>query len=215
MMWLVPAFSSTKGNNAMDIQAEKIEKLRKALDNFERAHARGESDFFDHEKEEKKANVRRRALLLLNQRARSVNELSTRLKALEFEEDIINEVIDDLTRSKLLDDEVFATEWVRQRAARRGKSSRALDRELQEKGVDKQTRAAALEQIDQADERDTARAVAVKKARPETKIPQDRADYDKALRRVVGALARRGFPAGMSMDLAREALDARIEDLKN
>ena len=82
MMWLVPAFSSTKGNNAMDIQAEKIEKLRKALDNFERAHARGESDFFDHEKEEKKANVRRRALLLLNQRARSVNELSTRLKAL-------------------------------------------------------------------------------------------------------------------------------------
>lgn len=199
----------------MDEQAEKIEKLKKALDNFERAHERGESDFFDHEKEEKKATVRRRALLLLDQRARSVSELTSRLTALEFEPDIINEVIEDLTRSKLLNDEAFAQEWVRQRAARRGKSSRALDRELQEKGVDKQTRVAALEQINEADERDTARAVAVKKARSESKIPQDRTDYDKALRRVLGALARRGFPAGMSMELAREALDERIEHLKN
>lgn len=199
----------------MDAQTEKIEKLRSILDNFERAHARGESDFFDHEKEEKKANVRRRALLLLDQRARSVSELTTRLKALEFEEEIISEVIEDLLRAKLLDDELFASEWVRQRAARRGKSSRALDRELQEKGVDRQTRVAALEQLDPDDERETARAVAVKKARSETKIPQERSDYDKALRRVLGALARRGFPAGLSMEFAREALDERIEHLKS
>ncbi|ALC06142.1 Regulatory protein RecX [Corynebacterium deserti GIMN1.010] len=195
-------------------QQEKLEKLHRALNNFTRAHSRGESDFFDLEHEEKKAEVRRRALLLLNQRARSIHELTTRLYALEFEHSIVDDVVEDLTRSNLLDDESFAMEWVRQRAARRGKSSRVLDKELKEKGVDKHLRDLALAQIDAADERSTARAVAVKKARSETRVPADRHDYDKALRRVLGALARRGFPAGLSMELAREALDERIAGLQ-
>lgn len=197
-------------------QATKLEKLRTALEEFNRRQEEGTaSTLFDREAEEKKAEVRRRALLLLDQRARSRSELQGRLDALEFDHDIIEEVLEDLTRANLINDESFAQEWVRQRAQRRGKSTRVLDRELRDKGVDAGTRARALEQIDSEDERDTARAVAVKKARSESRIPADRSDYDKALRRVVGALARRGFPAGMSMDLAREALDERIEDLKH
>ena len=196
-------------------QAAKLEKLRTALEEFSRRQEEGAtSSLFDREAEEKKAEVRRRALLLLDQRARSRSELQGRLGALDFEHDIIEEVLDDLTRAKLINDESFAQEWVRQRAQRRGKSTRVLDRELRDKGVDAGIRARALEQIDPEDERDTARAVAVKKARSESRIPADRSDYDKALRRVVGALARRGFPAGMAMDLAREALDERIEDLR-
>lgn len=197
-------------------QATKLEKLRTALEEFNRRQEEGAaSTLFDREAEEKKAEVRRRALLLLDQRARSRSELQGRLDALEFDHDIIEEVLEDLTRANLINDESFAQEWVRQRAQRRGKSTRVLDRELRDKGVDAGIRARALEQIDSEDERDTARAVAVKKARSESRIPADRSDYDKALRRVVGALARRGFPAGMSMDLAREALDERIEDLKH
>lgn len=199
-----------------ELQAQKLEKLRIALEEFtERQNAGETSGFFDHEAEEKKATVRRRALLLLDQRARSRSELYKRLLALDLEEEIINEVLGDLTRAKLIDDEAFAREWVRQRAQRRGKSARALDMELRDKGVDSQTRALALEQIDSDDERETARAVAEKKARSESRIPEDRADYDKALRRIVGALARRGFPAGLSMELSREALDNRIADLES
>lgn len=197
-------------------QTEKLEKLRSALEEFTRRQEAGEAgSLFDHEAEEKKAEVRRRALLLLDQRARSRSELRQRLTSLEFDPEVIDEVIEDLTRAKLLDDEDFAREWVRQRAQRRGKSSRALDQELREKGVDSHTRMVALEQIDTDDERETARAVAQKKARSESRIPADRADYDKALRRVVGALARRGFPSSMSMELSREALNERIEELKN
>lgn len=198
-----------------DLQAQKLEKLRAALDEFTQRQNSGETGtFFDYEAEEKKAEVRRRALLLLDQRARSRSELRQRLAALEFDENVIDEVLGDLKRAKLIDDEAFAREWVRQRAQRRGKSSRALDMELRDKGVDSQTRALALEQIDSNDERATARAVAQKKARSESRIPGDRAEYDKALRRIVGALARRGFPAGLSMELSREALELRIDDLK-
>src|SRR5699024_1448028 len=201
--------------NPEESQAAKLDKLRTALEEFSRRQEEGApSTLFDREAEEKKAEVRRRALLLLDQRARSRSELRERLLALELDPEVIDEVLGDLTRANLIDDEAFAQEWVRQRAQRRGKSSRVLDRELRDKGVDADIRARALEQIDADDERATARAVAVKKARSETRIPADRTDYDKALRRVVGALARRGFPAGISMDLAREALDERIEDLK-
>ncbi|MFP7364647.1 recombination regulator RecX [Corynebacterium callunae] len=195
-------------------QLRKIEQLRLAIDKFQAEKADGTSTFFDKEKEEKKATVRRRALLLLDQRARSTAELRTRLKALEFEEDIIEEVIQDFLNSNLLDDESFAMEWVRQRSQRRGKSSRVLDQELRDKGIAQHVRTAALEQIDGDAERETAWAVARKKARSESKVPQDRGDYDKALRRVLGALARRGFPAGLSMQLARQALDERLEELK-
>lgn len=207
---------TTAAETAAASQAEKLEKLRSALEEFTRRQEAGEGgSLFDHEAEEKKAEVRRRALLLLDQRARSKAELRQRLTSLEFDPAVIDEVIGDLTRAKLLDDEDFAREWVRQRAQRRGKSARALDRELQEKGVDSHTRMTALEQIDADDERATARVVAQKKARSETRIPGDRAEYDKALRRVVGALARRGFPSSMSMELSREALDERLEELKS
>lgn len=193
--------------------ADKIEGLRAALAEFQRQQARGQSTLFDPEVEEAKAEVRRRALLLLDQRARSTSELRSRLLDLDLEAATVDEVIGDLTRAGLLDDEHFASEWVRQRSARRGRSSRMLDKELQDKGVAPDVRQQALAQLDSDTERATAEAIAVKKARSENRLPEDRADYDKALRRVLGALARRGFPAGMSMELARAALDARFEEL--
>ena len=157
--------------------------------------------------------MRTRALLFLDARARSRHELRGRLLDLEFEEAVVDDVLDDLAGVGLLDDAAFAHEWVRQRHARRGKSSRVLDRELQDKGVDSATRADALEQIDAADEEATARALAEKKARSVRTVPADRAESDKALSRIVGVLARRGFAQGMSLRIARDALDERVAQL--
>lgn len=185
----------------------RIDQLRQALADFR------PGSLFDHEAEEAKAAVRKRALLLLNARARSRHELRGRLLDLEFEEAVVDDVLDDLAGVGLLDDAAFAHEWVRQRHARRGKSSRVLDRELQDKGVDSATRADALEQIDTADEEATARALAEKKARSVRTVPADRAESDRALRRIVGVLARRGFAQGMSLRIARDALDERVAQL--
>ena len=102
---------------------------------------------------------------------------------------------------------------VRQRAARRGKSAMALDRELQQKGVAAAVRAAALEQISAEDEEKAARAVAEKKARTVRQPPSDRGEYDAHLRRIVGVMARRGYASGICIQLGREVLDERISEL--
>src|SRR5699024_4560919 len=113
----------------------------------------------------------------------------------------------------LINDELFASEWVRQRHARRGKSARALNQELIRKGISSSVRAQALEQIDDDDEEAMAWTLAVKKAKSIKHPPADRAERDKALRRIVGVLARRGFNEGMSLNLARRALEQRCEEL--
>lgn len=193
----------------MTTQEEKILQLKQALENFDS----NSSELFDHKLEEDKAEVRRRGLLLLDQRARSRSELRQRLIALEFEDALVDMVLDDFEASKLLDDETFAFEWVRQRHQRRGKSRTVLDRELKDKGIAQSIRSSALEQITAESEEDIARGLAEKKARTIKAKPVGRADYDKALRRVVGVLARRGFNQSMSLHIAKKALDDRINTL--
>jgi len=187
--------------------ADKVARLQAALDAYEPG-----TGHFDRQHEEALAPVRKRALGLLDQRARSRAELRERLIKAEFEPLLVDEVLDDLAGSGLLNDAQFAHEWVRQRAARRGKSARALDMELRDKGVGGADRAAALEQISDEDEEHTARAVAEKSARKVKSAPTDRAEYDKHLRRIVGALARRGFNQGMALRIAREVLNGRIAE---
>ncbi|MCT2337772.1 recombination regulator RecX [Corynebacterium sp. p3-SID1056] len=191
---------------------EKLEKLQQALAAYERGERHGE--LFDRTREEALAPVRKRALGLLDQRARSREELRGRLVRAEFAPQVIEEVLDELERNGLINDANFAHEWVRQRAKRRGKSSRALDRELAQKGVGRADRADALAQLSEEDEEHTAREVAQKKARQVKRVPADRGEYNKLLRRVVGAMARRGFPEGMALAIGREVLEARLDELR-
>lgn len=189
-----------------------LNKLRKAIEDYSSGQLK--SDLFDAHLEESKAKVRHRALLLLDQRARSRAELRARLLAADFDVEVVEEVLDDLTRVGLIDDAAFAAEWVRQRHTRRGKSARALDRELRDKGVSQVYRTAALTEVTLDSERAVADELAAKKARCLKEIPVDRKERDKALRRIVGVLARRGFGEAVALHCAIEALDARIEELK-
>lgn len=190
---------------------EKLEKLRQALEAYETGDAGGQ--LVDANAEAAKAPVRSRALGLLDQRARSRKELRDRLVAADFEPDVVEDVVDDLAGVGLVDDETFAKEWVRQRHARRGKSARALNMELKEKGVEAADRAAALEQITEESEEAVARRVAEKKARALKSVPADRHERDKFLRRIVGTLARRGYRQELVMRISIDVLDARIAEL--
>lgn len=191
----------------------KLEKLRAAM---EKVAAEGGEPIIDADAEAVKAPIRSRALRLLDSRARSRAELRRRLaENEEWPAVAIDEVLDDLTASKLLDDAHFAREWVRQRHAGRGKSRMVLDRELVEKGIPAHLREEALEQVSDADESAIARSLAEKKARTIKTVPADRAARDKDLRRVVGVLARRGFNQGLSMSIAIDAIDARYDELSS
>lgn len=192
---------------------EKLEQLRQALEAYEKGEAEG--GLFDREAEEAKSKVRSRALGLLDQRSRSRQELYDRLVQAEFAPEVVDEVLDDLAHAGLIDDAAFAAEWVRQRHKRRGESRSVLDRELREKGVSQEDRDEALSQIDSADEEAMARALAEKKARSVKSVPADRKEREKALRRIVGVLARRGFNEGMSLNIAISALEERCEELSS
>ncbi|MBC3185382.1 regulatory protein RecX [Corynebacterium sp. zg-331] len=186
---------------------EKLERLRTALANY---RPRG---LIDEREEKDKAAVRESALGLLDYRARSRRELQRRLLDKDYDPALVTEVLNDLQEVGLVDDAAFAQEWVRQRSRGRGKSSRALAQELKDKGVADRECQEALGQISREEERETARGLARKKASGIKEVPRDYRGQAKDLRRVVGVLARRGFSEGMSLALAREAVEERYREL--
>jgi regulatory protein len=116
-------------------------------------------------------------------------------------------VLDRFTEVGLIDDAAFAATWVRTRHAGRGLSRSALRRELRDKGVDDETVADALSEIDSDDETAAARALVARRLPATRGLPRD-----ARLRRLVGQLARKGYPGGMAMSVVQEALAAEGED---
>ncbi|WP_432278294.1 recombination regulator RecX [Nocardia carnea] len=128
-------------------------------------------------------------LRLLAVRARSRAELTQRLSAKGFAADVIGQAIDRLAEVGLVDDAEFARQWVRQRHSFSGKGRQALAQELRRKGVASEEAAAALEDITADDEHERATELVRRKLRT---LPAG-LDREKAIRRLVGMLARRGY----------------------
>lgn len=189
---------------------EKIALLSRAISEFEQSDT---SLLFDSAAESAAKPVRERALTLLDSRMRSAHELTERLLQADFPRDVVTAVVEELKGSGLVDDALFAQEWVRVRHARRGKSVTVLDRELEHKGVSADIRAHALEQITREDEEAMVRALIEKKARSIKAVPTERKERDKDLRRLVGVAARRGFPQGLCFTVAKEVAESRYAEL--
>ncbi|QQU89405.1 regulatory protein RecX [Corynebacterium glucuronolyticum] len=189
---------------------EKIALLSRAISEFEQSDT---SLLFDSAAESAAKPVRERALTLLDSRMRSAHELTERLLQADFPRDVVTAVVEELKGSGLVDDALFAQEWVRVRHARRGKSVTVLDRELEHKGVSADIRAHALEQITREDEEAMVRALIEKKARSIKAVPAERKERNKDLRRLVGVAARRGFPQGLCFTVAKEVAESRYAEL--
>lgn len=193
---------------------ELIDRLRRAVSEVGQGQA---EPIVDRELEKKLAPLVAKATRLINHRDRSEAELRHRLtEALEEGEEprLVDTVVSRCLDNGMLDDERFAHEWVRQRQHNQKKSVSVLRRELRDKGVASSVIEDALGQVTEEDQQDILQALVKKKAGTVKTVPADRAEYDKALRRIVGVAARRGFPAGAGMDAARAALDARISELE-
>ena len=150
------------------------------------------------------------ALRLLGVRARSRQEMRDRLTRKGFEPEVVDEVMARLEQHKLLDDEEFASEWVRSRHLNSGRGRVALRHELRTKGVDESVISEALADIDPDDEREIASGLVARKLTPSVvdRIGDDRAERDKAMRRLVGMLVRRGYSQSLAFEVVGEALSA-------
>jgi regulatory protein len=151
------------------------------------------------------AVAREIALRQLTVRARSRAELARALKRKGTPDDVSIEVLDRLEEVGLVDDEAFARDWLAA-GDRRRRSRSALLAELAEKGV-------AREIVDEVvAELDSDRDYLVARSYAETKLAGlARVEPSARYRRLAGALARRGFAAGVVAQVTREVL-AELRD---
>ncbi len=120
--------------------------------------------------------------------ARTRHELERVLRRQQVPEEVARDVLDRFGEVGLVDDAQFARDWVESRRVRRGLSRRALQRELQGRGVDRDAIDEALAPVGREEELAAARALAQRKLRSMAGL-----DPQVRHRRLAGALARRGF----------------------
>lgn len=142
-------------------------------------------------------------LRLLTDRARSRAELADKLAAKGFAADVAERALNRLAEVGLIDDAAFAEQWVHSRHTFSGKGKKVLAEELRRKGVAPEIAAPALAAITGDDERARAAELVRQKLRT---LPRD-LDRDKATRRLVSMLARRGYdpPTAYSVVIAELA----------
>ena len=107
-----------------------------------------------------------------------------------------------LSRFGLIDDAAFARAWVESRHHSRGLSRRSLSAELRRQGIESEEIREAVDTLDPEQEVATARRLVEQKmAGTRGQPPEVR------VRRAAGALARKGYPAGLVFRLIKEVLE--------
>ena len=132
---------------------------------------------------------------------RTRHQLEETLARKGIEPEVAAQVLDRLEEVELVDDAAYADGYVRSRHDAKGVTRRAMAQELRRKGVDDQTAQEALATIDDQAEEERARALVDSKLRATRGMP-----VDKRTRRLVGMLARKGYPPGLAIRVVREQL---------
>ncbi len=148
--------------------------------------------------------------ILLDQltgQARSRAELAGKLARKRVPPDVAQALLDRFEEVGLVDDAAFARDWVQSRQAGRGLARRALAVELRRKGVDPEVVSDAVAAVDPDDETAAARELVRRKLRS-----LERFDRPTQVRRLVGLLARKGYPSSVAFQVVREELDEQSED---
>jgi len=137
---------------------------------------------------------------------RTRGQLETVLRRQGVDHDVAAQVLDRLVEVSLVDDVAYSQNYVRSRHSGRGLARRAIGQELRGRGVTDEVVAEALEELDPDEEIATAHALVAKRISATRSL-----DMQVRTRRLVGMLARKGYPGGLSMRVVREALLAERE----
>jgi len=151
--------------------------------------------------------ARQLCLRLLTGRPRTRAELAEAMKRRGIPDAAAAAVLARFAEVGLIDDAAFARAWVESRHHGRGLARRALSAELKRRGVDGQDISAAVSALDPADEIATARRLVAKGLAASRGKP-----LPTRVRRLVGLLARKGYPAPIAYRVVREALDQEGAD---
>jgi regulatory protein len=131
-------------------------------------------------------------------------ELAGALRRRGVTDEVAAQVLDRYDEVGMIDDAAFARAWVSSRHHGRGLARRALASELRQRGVDNATVGEALDGLDPDIEAATARALVDRKLRS-----SGRTQPEALFRRLVGMLARKGYPPGLAVRVVKDALAAQ------
>lgn len=137
---------------------------------------------------------------------RTRKQLSDKLAQRGCADDVAGRVLDRMSEVGLVDDRSFAEMMVRSRQETKGLAAPALRHELRRKGVPDEIVEAALRDVDPHRERAQAEELVGKRLRTMQGL-----DREVQTRRLAGFLARKGYGAGVSYEVIRDALDALPE----
>jgi regulatory protein len=154
---------------------------------------------------DERVRAKAKALRLLSYRALTTDELRQKLLDREFSERTTERVIEDLRRVGLLNDEAFASSYIRSRMIQRPSSKKLLILELKHKGIGE---AAAGEAVESAYGLQSEEAVAGALFRAKMASLKGE-DARKARKKAVEFLFRRGF----DWELIRSAMDGEEESI--
>jgi regulatory protein len=140
------------------------------------------------------------AVRALMRRAYSVYEMKQLLGRRTEDDRLIGAVMDRLKRAKMIDDERFAKQFVRQRTEIRRQGKFRIARDLRARGVlDRHIEAALAETAKETDE------AAIVRQRLERKLQSFRGEIDE---RKTASMYRSLLRAGFSADVVRQELKA-------
>jgi len=146
-------------------------------------------------------------LRLLTGQPRTRAELAAALARRGVPAEAAEAVLGRFAEVGLIDDRAFAEAWVGSRHAGRGLARRALAAELRRRGVDGGTVGEAVATLDPATEERTARELVARRLAATRRL-----DPPVRVRRLVGMLARKGYPPGLAVRAVREELAAEGAD---
>ena len=140
---------------------------------------------------------------MLTARARSRAELAATLGRRGVPAEVAERVLSRFGEVGLIDDRAFAEAFVASRHSTRGLARPALSAQLQQLGVDPATASEALQGLDERREEATARSLVARRLAGTAGL-----DPVVRARRMVGMLARKGYPPALSYRVVREELAA-------
>jgi regulatory protein len=138
----------------------------------------------------------------LDQRARSRAELADALRRRGVPDEAATRVLDRFVEVGLIDDAALAAGFAAAQHEERGLARRAVALKLRRRGL-AEVADAALAGIDADSERSRAQALVARRRPALAGLAPD-----VAARRLVGMLARKGYPPGLAYAVVREALGA-------
>jgi regulatory protein len=147
-------------------------------------------------------------LRLLSAAPRTRAQLADALRRKDVPDEVAERVLSRFSAVGLIDDAAFSQAWVQSRHLGRGLARRALAAELRQRGVTADTVDEAVETLGSDQEEATARELIARR------LPGTRGlDPAKRMRRLVGVLARKGYPPGLAYRVVKEALTADGDDI--